>query len=144
MKVFMLFTGSGPLVILTTHSNIKDPILLNKLSVKGIEKFIAFEIPLELAKARYGGHFNVVQIDLAETDDLRILDYNGERALKLFHFDEMTAETRIEPTDNKQSIVFSIPLLPRCVAALSFQEAGSVVTEQIQCSVARDVFVYIE
>ena len=100
MKVFMLFTGSGPLVILTTHSNIKDPTLLSKLSTKGIEKFIAFEIPIDLAKERYGGHFNVVQHDLAESDDLRILDYNGERAIKLFRFDEMAAETRIEPTDN--------------------------------------------
>ena len=103
MKVFMLFTGSGPLVILSSHSNIKDQVLLNKLSIKGIEKFIAFEIPIELAKQRYGGHFDVVENDLAETDDLRILDYNGERAMKIFHFDEMGAETRIEPTVNEEA-----------------------------------------
>ena len=103
MKVFMLFTGSGPLVIMSSHSSIKDPVLLNKLSTKGIEKFIAFEIPLELAKERYGRHFNVVQNDLGESDDLRILDYNGERAIKLFHFDEMIAETRIEPTANQEA-----------------------------------------
>ena len=103
MKVFMLFTGSGPLVILSSHSNIKDQVLLNKLSVKGIEKFIAFEIPIELAKQRYGGHFDVVQNDLAETDDLRILDYNGERAMKMFHFDEMGTETRIESTVNVEA-----------------------------------------
>ena len=103
MKVFMLFTGSGPLVILTSHANIKDQVLLDKLTIKGIEKFIAFEIPIELAKERYGGHFNVVQNDLGESDDLRILDYNGERAIKLFHFDEMIEETRIEPTANREA-----------------------------------------
>ncbi|MDH3871134.1 MAG: cytosolic protein [Gammaproteobacteria bacterium] len=97
MKVFMLYTGSGPLVILTSHENIEDLALLVKLAAKGVEKFIAFEIPYELAEQRYGGHFAVVKNDLGETDDLRVLDYNGERAIKLFRFDEMGKETRHEP-----------------------------------------------
>jgi len=89
MKTMMLFTGSSPLVILTSHENVTDPNLVEKLVAKGIDKFIAYEIPLELAKERYGGHFVVVAGDLHETDDLRILDYNGDRAFKLFHFGEM-------------------------------------------------------
>jgi hypothetical protein len=97
MKVFMLYTGSGPLVILTSHQKIEDPTLLDKLVAKGIEKFIAFEIPYELAEQRYGGHFGVVKNDLGETDDLRVLDYSGERAFKLFRFKEMGRETRHEP-----------------------------------------------
>ncbi len=96
MKVFMLYTGSGPLVILTSHENIEDPALLEKLGAKGVEKFIAFQIPYELAEQRYGGHFTVVRNDLGETDDLRVLDYNGERAIKLFRFDELGEETRHE------------------------------------------------
>ena len=89
MKTMMLFTGSSPLVILTSHDHVTDPKLVEKLVAKGIDKFIAYEIPLELAKERYGGHFAVVVGDLHESDDLRILDYNGERAFKLFHFGEM-------------------------------------------------------
>ena len=89
MKTMMLFTGSGPLVILTSYESATDPKLIEKLMVKGINKFIAYEIPLELAKERYGGHFAVVQGDLHETDDLRILDYNGDRAFNLFHFEEL-------------------------------------------------------
>ena len=50
---------------------------------------MAFSIPLELAEERYGGHFNVVVNDLHETDDLRVLDYNGDRAFKLFSFTEL-------------------------------------------------------
>ena len=92
----MLYTGSGPLVIMTSHETIEDPTLISKLAAKGIEKFIAFEIPHDLAEQRYGGHFSVVRNDLAETDDLRILDYNGDRALKLFRFDELGDETRHE------------------------------------------------
>ena len=89
MNTVMLFTGSGCLVILTSHASITDPALLEKLAVKGIEKFIAFEIPVQLAQERYGGHFFVVARTLHETDDLRILDYNGDRAFKLFPFDEL-------------------------------------------------------
>ncbi|MBT2970302.1 MAG: hypothetical protein G8D61_19800 [gamma proteobacterium symbiont of Ctena orbiculata] len=89
MKTFMLMTGSGPLMILTSHASIEDPTILEKLAIKGIEKFLAYEVPYELAKERYGGHFSVVANDLHESDDLRVLDYNGERAFKLFSFAEL-------------------------------------------------------
>jgi hypothetical protein len=89
MKIYLLMTGSGPIVITTSHHNVVDPALLKKLVAKGIDKFIAYSIPEELAKERYGGHFHVVVNDLHETDDLRILDYSGERAFRLFHLSEL-------------------------------------------------------
>lgn len=89
MHVFFLFTGSGPLIILTTHDSVEDRALLRKLAGKGIEKFLAYEIPLSLAKQRYGKHFEMVCQDLQQTDDLRVLDYNGQRAFQLFHFREL-------------------------------------------------------
>ena len=89
MHVFFLFTGSGPLVILTSYASVEDPSLLRKLTSKGIEKFLAYEIPLPLAKQRYARHFDVVCQDLSQSDDLRVLDYNGQRALHLFTFGEM-------------------------------------------------------
>jgi hypothetical protein len=54
MKAFMLFTGSGPLVILTSHDAVTEPGLLDKFRAKGIDKFVAHEIPLPLARERYG------------------------------------------------------------------------------------------
>lgn len=89
MKAIMLFTGSGPIVVLTTHDSITAPALLEKLKAKGIERFLAYELPLQLAKERYGGHFQTVLTDLHESDDLRVLDYNGERAFALFRLDEL-------------------------------------------------------
>ena len=89
MKSFLLMTGSGPLVILTSYQFIEDAALLQKLRLKGIDKFFAYEIPLELAKERYGGHFTAVINDWLETDDLRVLDFNGERAFSLFNFSEL-------------------------------------------------------
>jgi hypothetical protein len=90
MNVFILFTGSGPLVILTSHASIEDPDLLEKLAAKGIDKFLAYSIPLALAQARYGMHFDIVVRDLSETDDLRVLDFDGPRAFRLFAFKEMS------------------------------------------------------
>lgn len=96
MKAALLFTGSGPLVILTSHESLTHPELLAKLSAKGIDKFIAHEIPVDLAQRRYGTHYGMVIRDLHETDDLRILDYNGQRAFRLFRFDELGAAVRHE------------------------------------------------
>lgn len=98
MKAMMVFTGSGPMVILTSASSLTDPPMAGKLRGKGIDKFIAYEIPLDLAKTRYGGHFDVVMGDLRETDDLRILDYNGHRAFHLFRFDELKGPIVYDPT----------------------------------------------
>ena len=97
MKVAMLFTGSGPIVIITSHDSILDPTLLAKLEAKGIERFLAYELPLDLAKSRYGGHFSAVMNDLHETDDLRVLDYNGERAFALFRLNELGKPIVHEP-----------------------------------------------
>lgn len=58
MKAALLVTGSGPIVIATSHGSLTDPGLIAKLSAKGIEKFIAHELPWKLAKERYGGHFD--------------------------------------------------------------------------------------
>lgn len=96
MNVFILFTGSGPLVILTSHASIEDPALLEKLAAKGIDKFLAYGVPLALAKARYGMHFDIVRRDLSETDDLRVLDFDGARAFRLFAFKEMSGPTAHE------------------------------------------------
>ena len=97
MNVFILFAGSGPLVVLTSHASIDDPELLDKLAAKGIDKFLAYNIPLGLAKARYGMHFDIVARGLSETDDLRVLDFDGTRALRLFGFTEMTGPFIHEP-----------------------------------------------
>ena len=97
MKAALLFTGSGPIVILTSHAKVTDPQLIAKLQAKGIDKFIAYEIPMELAKQRYGGHFDMVMRDLSQTDDLRVLDFNGERAFRLFKIAELGTPIVHEP-----------------------------------------------
>lgn len=89
MKAIMLLTGDGALMVLTSYGSPTDTGLLSKLEAKGIDKFIAHEIALDLVKQRYGHHFTVVEHDLHESDDLRILDYSGGRVFKLFRFAEL-------------------------------------------------------
>jgi hypothetical protein len=96
MKAIMLLTGEGTVVILTSHPSPTDPALLAKLAGKGIEKFIAHEVPLDLARERYAQHFDTVAADLREADDLRVLDYSGSRAFKLFSFRELGAVIECE------------------------------------------------
>lgn len=96
MNCFMFQTGSGPLVVLTSYASATDPALLERLNARGIYKFIAHEIPLDMARQRYGTHFDVVCTDLHETDDFRVLDYDGQRAFRLFRFSELGQPTFYE------------------------------------------------
>jgi hypothetical protein len=89
MKAGIIFTGTGPILILTSYESFSDSDFIEKLRIKGIEKFIAFEVPEELCRKRYGRHFDVILGDLHQTDDLRVLDYNGHTVLKNFSFREL-------------------------------------------------------
>jgi hypothetical protein len=89
MKAGLLVSGGGALIYLTSHKEFMDENLIKKFESKGILKFIAYEIPIEEAKKRYGRHFDIVVQDLRETDDLRILDYEGTRAFRMFSFKEL-------------------------------------------------------
>ena len=52
-----------------------------------------------MAQERYGGHFQVAMQDLHETDDLRVLDFNGERAFRLFRLKEFAAPVMFERSE---------------------------------------------
>jgi hypothetical protein len=97
MKAGIIFTGTGPILILTTYESFEDPKIVEKLDAKGIKKFIASEIPLERVKAKYGTHFSVITGDLNQTDDLRVLDYNGHNVFYNFAFSEMGKPVYHEP-----------------------------------------------
>ena len=89
MKAGIVFTGTGPILILTTYETFEDPKIVEKLAAKGISKYIASELPLETVKKKYGNHYDVILGDLEQTDDLRVLDYNGYNVFHNFKFSEM-------------------------------------------------------
>ncbi len=89
MRAGVIFTGTGPILILTTYSSFGDGNFVEKLNTKGISKFLAYEVPIDLVKKRYGRHFDVIIKDVSQEDDLRILDFDGHRVFYNFSFDEM-------------------------------------------------------
>ena len=89
MKAGLFFTGSGPILILTTYPALDDSGLIEKLKAKGIDKFAAFEVPVEFCRERYGARFPYVSQMLDEKDDLRVLDYNSPHAFYTFKWEEM-------------------------------------------------------
>ena len=88
MKAGIFFTGTGPILILTSYDSLNDLKLVEKLALKGIKKYIAYEVKEDLVKQRYGNHFNVILSDLKQADDLRVLDYDGHHVFYNFSIDE--------------------------------------------------------
>jgi len=97
MKAGLFFTGSGPIVILTSYTLLTAPHFVEKLAAKGISKFIAYEVEVEEVKKKYGKHFEVIMKDLHQTDDLRVLDYDGHRVFRNFALNQLRQPIYHEP-----------------------------------------------
>ena len=88
MKAGIIFTGSGPLLVLTSYDSFTDPKFAEKMQAKEVKKFMGYEVPLDLCQKRYGVHYPVVLNDLRQVDDLRVLDYDGHHIFLTFSFKE--------------------------------------------------------
>ena len=89
MKTYIIFSGTGPILILTTYSEIENPRLVEKLMHKGIVKFIAYEVPVATVQRIYGVPFDVIAADLENAEDLRVLDFNGHHIFSRFSLKEL-------------------------------------------------------
>jgi hypothetical protein len=89
MKAGLIFTGSGPIVILTSCDSLDDPKLVEEMSSKGINRYIAYEVPMDLLKKRYGQHYNVTLNDRRQNDILRVVDWVGRRAFNNFPLEQL-------------------------------------------------------
>jgi len=97
MIACIIFTGTGPILVLTTYPSLSDPAFVDKLASKGITKFIARELPLDIVREKYGTHFESIMHDVKQSDDLRVLDYNGHNVFYNFSFNDMGEPFRYEP-----------------------------------------------
>ncbi|QTA92499.1 hypothetical protein [Desulfonema magnum] len=97
MKGGIFFTGTGPIVILTTYESFSDALFVEKLAAKGIKKYIAYEVGEDAVKEKYGMHFKVVMGDLRQKDDLRVLDYDGHNIFNKFSLKELGEPVFCEP-----------------------------------------------
>jgi hypothetical protein len=96
MRAYLLFSGSGPILILSTYPHLEDERLLSKLRYKGIGKFLAYEIALDAVKERYALTFGSVAADLEAEEDLRVLDFNGHQIMANFSLGELGEPVKVE------------------------------------------------
>lgn len=96
MKTFLVFTGTGPVLFLSSFEAVDDPRALEKFRDKGITKFIAYEVDVNVARKRYGLRFDRNAADLEGVSDIRVLDYDGSHAFRQFSFRELGREYRHE------------------------------------------------
>jgi len=97
MRAGIFFTGTGPVMLLTSYETLTHPLLVEKLAAKGIKKYIAYEVPVDAVKGKYGHHFSVIMGDLHQQDDLRIMDYDGHHVFNLFSLKELGPPVVHEP-----------------------------------------------
>lgn len=88
MRAYIVFSGTGPILLLTTFPALTDGRLVQKLAQKGITKFIAYEIPVDRVRSVYGVPFEVISADLESSEDCRVLDFNGHHIFNSFSFEE--------------------------------------------------------
>ena len=96
MKAAIIFSGSSPILIFTSYETLTERNFIEKLRGKGIRKFIAYEVPAELVKKKYGREYDLVMNDLRQEDDLRVMDYDGQSVVGKFSFKEIGEPTYVE------------------------------------------------
>ena len=89
MKGILVFSGSGPLLILSSYATIDHPELIAKLKAKGLRKFVAYEVPLARCRELYGYRYRDIAEELAHADDMRVLDFDGHRIFLNFSLREL-------------------------------------------------------
>ncbi len=89
MRAYLIFTGTGPILVLSTYPKLTDERLVGKLRYKGIDKFIAYEVDLGAVRERYPESFDSISQDLAQVEDIRVLDFNGHQIMARFSLDEL-------------------------------------------------------
>lgn len=89
LKAYLIFTGTGPILVLSTYPSLEDARLVDKLRFKGIDKYIAYEVDLAAVKSRYHHSYANISQDLEDVEDLRVLDFNGHQIMANFSLGEL-------------------------------------------------------
>ena len=84
MKGILVFSASGPLMLLSSYPTIDDPDLLMTPQAKGIDKFMAWATPVDRCRDLYGYSYRDDAKDLATRRGVHVLDTDGHRIFMNF------------------------------------------------------------
>ena len=96
-RTYLIFTGTGPILVLSSYPELVDERLVQKLRFKGIDKFIAYEVDTEAVRKQYPDSFDSIAEDLGDNADIRVLDFNGHQIMANFSLDELGAPIKFSP-----------------------------------------------
>ena len=96
MTSFLVLTENGPLLVMTSMESITEGTLLDVLRGKGIEKFIAYEVPVEKVHEYYGVPFEIISADLERGTDLRVVDFDGPHIFNCLSFTDLGRQIQYE------------------------------------------------
>ena len=88
-RAYIVFTGTGPILVLSTYSDLQDERLLEKLRYKGIGSFIAYQVELDAVRKRYEHSYENIAEDLTADEDIRVLDFNGHQIMANFSLEQL-------------------------------------------------------
>ena len=89
MRSYLVLTENGPLLVLTSMASITEERLLDSLHHKGVDKFIAYEVPVDRVHEFYGVPFEIIAADLERGKDLRVVDFDGPHIFNCLSFSEL-------------------------------------------------------
>lgn len=96
MRSYLVLTENGPLLVLTSTNNITEETLLESLRQKGIDKFIAYEVPVDRVHEFYGVPFEIIAADLAAGKDLRVVDFDGPHIFSCLSLSDLGRQIQYE------------------------------------------------
>ncbi len=97
MTAFLVFAQTDPVLIMTSRTAVSDGRLLEGLTTKGIDKFIAYEVPLDGLRRKYGVSFEVIESDVKNGKDVAVLDSKGSHVFANVPFSDLGESFRHDP-----------------------------------------------
>jgi len=89
MTAFLVFTETQPLLVMASRAAVSEGRLVEDLTRKGIGKFMAHEVPLEKLRREYGVAFELIEADILDGKDIRVLDSNGGHVFAKIDFADL-------------------------------------------------------
>lgn len=89
LRAYLIFTGTGPLLVLSSYPKLTDERLVDKLRYKGIDRFLAYQVDLDAVEQRYPDSFEPVVAELEGVEDVRVLDFNSHQIMANFSIEAL-------------------------------------------------------
>jgi hypothetical protein len=96
MRAYLVLTENGPLLVLTSQVGENDEALSENLHRRGIEKFIAYEVPVDRVHEFYGLPFEIIAADLEHGRRMRVLDFDGPHIFDCLSMGDLGREVCVE------------------------------------------------